>query len=792
MIKVGTRGSNLALTQTNQTIHALKSKAPEFDYEVVVIKTKGDLRQDIALGAFGEKGIFVTEIEEQLLSGAIDIAIHSMKDMPSEVTKGLAFSAPPLREDPRDVLITNTPIKCVFDLKQGAKIGTGSKRRGFQLQTLRPDLEMVPIRGNVETRIEKIMTDNLDGVVLAAAGIHRLGLSPKNMIYLSTEEMIPAPAQGALAIQYRASDEKVQMLLKRISDFETDLCVRAERSFLSHIEGSCHVPIGAIASVFEGTLTLKGIFGDADGTWLKTAEWTGDMASPEAIGASCAKAITDQNNGPGKVFLVGAGPGDTELLTLKAKNLLENCDAVVYDRLSSPELLKLVPESARKIYVGKAANQHTYTQDAINRLLIVLSRTHHKIVRLKGGDPYVFGRGGEEGNDLKALNIPFEVVPGISSAIAGLNYAGIPITHRAHASSFHVFTGHFKDDQTLDFKTIAQLEGTLVFLMSIASLHSICHGLMREGMAVTTPVAMISKATTPEQVTFVSTLENAKVDLPADQKFSPALFVVGNVVTERESLNWFESKPLFGKTALVMRSKDQASKLALALKAQGTKVLECPMIQTVPVLSSEALSNTFKTNHFTHLWFTSENTVKYFMEGLLNIGLDARALSGIKILAIGNATASTLKTYGIFPDYIPETFTQEGIISCMSAVLHAEDHVLLPCGNLSRDILSKWAKAICQVTELTTYETRPVSTEKSHAEALEALISGQEVLLPFTSSSSVQNFHNWLLDKDLKLSEKCKCFSIGPLTTKTLKSLGYDVYAEATTHTIDGLVYCML
>lgn len=280
-IKVGTRGSKLALTQTQWVINQLKAKHPEVEFVIKVIKTKGDLIQNVALDKIGDKGVFVKEIETQLLDGSIDIAIHSMKDMPSEVTKGLCFTKTPIREDRRDVLVLKEPIKDLSELRQGAVIATGSKRRKYQLLQVRPDLQIVPIRGNIDTRIRKIEEENLDGVVLAAAGMKRIGLDHAIGYYLPEDVVVPAPAQGALAIQIRKDDKVIHEIVRSIESDSDNLEVEAERAFLKGVNGSCNIPIGAYAHMEDGVLTMHALLGDEEGARLVRGEVSSEVSNEE-------------------------------------------------------------------------------------------------------------------------------------------------------------------------------------------------------------------------------------------------------------------------------------------------------------------------------------------------------------------------------------------------------------------------------------------------------------------------------------------------------------------------------
>lgn len=290
-IRVGTRGSNLALIQTNWAIDRLKEKFPEVEFEVKIIKTKGDKILHLSLDKIGDKGLFVKEIESQLLEGEIDLAVHSMKDMPAEVVEGLKFAAVPKREDPRDVIILREGLNSFDELPIGATIGTGSKRRKYQLLRKRPDLNIVPIRGNIETRISKIESENLDGIVLAASGVIRADLEEKITEFLPVDLMIPAPAQGALALEIRENDEELEKMIDAIRDEVSQIQTDAERSYLAGIDGSCHIPMGAYCEVDGEKLTLTGIFGDEDGEKITVASLEGDRNNPKELGSNLAKLI---------------------------------------------------------------------------------------------------------------------------------------------------------------------------------------------------------------------------------------------------------------------------------------------------------------------------------------------------------------------------------------------------------------------------------------------------------------------------------------------------------------------
>ena len=288
---VGTRGSNLALVQTNWVVDQLKKENPGVEFEVKIIKTKGDLIKDLPLDKIGDKGLFVKEIEKSLLDGEIDMAVHSMKDMPSYLPEGLKFAHSPRREDPRDALIFREGYKTLEDLPQGAKIGTGSKRRKYQLLKHRPDLEIVPIRGNIETRIKKIETEKLDGVVLAASGLRRAGLDDKIDYYIPTDIMLPAPAQGILALEIREDDKETEKIIDSIKDDITKIQIDAERGFLIGVNGSCHIPMGAYCEIEGEKITLTGLYGDGEGKKIVVQSQVGTLADAPKIGYELAKSV---------------------------------------------------------------------------------------------------------------------------------------------------------------------------------------------------------------------------------------------------------------------------------------------------------------------------------------------------------------------------------------------------------------------------------------------------------------------------------------------------------------------
>lgn len=494
-------------------------------------------------------------------------------------------------------------------------------------------------------------------------------------------------------------------------------------------------------------------------------------------------------NKNGKIYLTGGGCGDPDLLTIKAAEKLAVCDAVVYDALVNPEILNRVPEGCEKIYVGKRASNHALPQDEINALLVRLGREGKTVVRLKGGDPYVFGRGGEEGEALYDAGIPFEIIPGITSVIGGLAYAGIPITHRDCAASFQVVTGHRKDEASeLDWPVLAKSQGTLVFLMGMSNLKKITDELIGNGMDPKKPAAVVYRASDPRQRVVTGTLETI-YDIAAEAKMTaPSLIVVGDVVTKREKLRFFDNKPFFGKTFVVTRSRTQASSTASKIRDLGGRVVLYPTIKISPVVPAmnhlkEVLKN---PGDFTHVIFTSTNGVDLFWQAVAESGKDSRILAGLHVTAIGSATAAALKAKGITADLVPKKYIGEELVNRLGPTLKKGDRILLPRSKNARPFVAEELSHYCEVVEIPIYET--IREDNTDVDLKAMLQNGEIDVITFTSSTTVQYFVEKLGAENLSLLDGVKCVSIGPATSKKMKSLGVPIAAQAEKYNIDGVI----
>lgn len=493
----------------------------------------------------------------------------------------------------------------------------------------------------------------------------------------------------------------------------------------------------------------------------------------------------------GMVYLVGAGPGDYKLISIKAVEYIQEADTIVYDRLADDRLLAYARPDVELIYVGKASSAHTMRQEDINQLLVDKAKAGKKVVRLKGGDPFVFGRGGEEAIKLVENNLPFEIVPGITSAISVPAYAGIPVTHRGVATSFAVITGHedpTKGESSMKWDKLATGVDTLVFLMGVENLPYITSRLIENGRPASTPAAVIRWGTKPEQEVLVTTVGQAAEDVAKQGIKPPAIFIVGDVVKLRQELAWFDQRPLFGKTVLVTRAREQASALTAKLEALGAQCIEAPAIKIVPPDSYAALDQAIQElGTYQWLILTSVNGVDYFFNRLSQAGGDARALAGIKIAAIGIQTAERLKSYGIRADIIPAEFRAEGIIEALTGKVEPGMKVLIPRALVARDILPEKLTEMGAVVDVVpAYQTVTAATDGSMIAA--KIEAGKIDLITFTSSSTVTNLLNILGPQGAQLVSKTKTACIGPITAGTCLENGIKPDVIAEEFTISGLV----
>lgn len=493
----------------------------------------------------------------------------------------------------------------------------------------------------------------------------------------------------------------------------------------------------------------------------------------------------------GPVYLIGAGPGDPGLITLKGLQCIEKADVVVYDRLVSPRLLQHARDGAELIYVGKEPDRHTLKQEEINALLAEKAGAGLQVARLKGGDPFVFGRGGEEAAYLAERGLAFEVVPGITSAVAVPAYAGIPVTHRGLAAGFTVITGHedpAKEGSDLNWAALAGGTGTNVILMGMGNLGRITARLVEEGLAPSTPAALIQEGTRAGQKTLTGTLEDIARRAEEESFGPPAVIVTGPVVELRRTLRWLEVKPLFGRRIVVSRARAQASAFAEKLEELGAETIQFPAIRIEPPEDYGPLDRALE-NLGSYSWviFTSENGVKHFFRRLREKGLDIRELKGARICAIGPKTGEALAEKGLKVAYMPDQYRAEAVVEQIGGEVKAGHRVLLPRADLARPVLAEALQALgAAVDNVACYRT---TLGEGDAGLLKELLEAGAVdMITFTSSSTVNNICSMLGPGASGLLKGVALAAIGPITAATARDQGLEVAVEAEEYTTGGLI----
>lgn len=791
-IKIGTRKSLLALIQTEIVKNRILEAFPDRQVEIVKIDTKGDQILDKSLTSFGGKGVFTAELEAELLSGKIDIAVHSAKDMPMEFPEGLGIGAALERADVRDCFVT-TSGKKLSELEPGSIVGTSSLRRELLIKEINPDVQIRMLRGNVQTRLRKLREGQYDGIILAAAGIERLEYKDMEGIhfdYMDPEKFLPAAGQGILAVECRTEDPAMASVLAAINCEQAMCLLEAERSFLKTIGGSCNAPAAGFCKEIDGTFTMYAMY-VKDGVHGKKAIRSveipedADAQMKKELAAALGRDIAHDVN-KGMVYLVGAGPGDEDLFTRKGLRLIRQADVVVYDNLASSSLLNEVRDDAELIYAGKRSSHHHLKQYETNQLLVELALQGKNVVRLKGGDPYIFGRGGEEGQELREAGVDFEVVPGISSSYSVPAYCGIPVTHRDYASSFHVITGHegnHKNGATvLNYETLAKEEGTLIFLMGLKNLPNIVASLMENGKNPDTPVGVLQEGTTARQRVAVGTLKDIVEVVKREGIQTPAITVVGDVVGLREVLDWYGKKPLSGQRVLVTGSLSMVDRLSPLLKDNGAEAISFSLIRTESMETPEFNQAMEEIDTYHWVIFTSANGVECFFDKMKAIRKDIRSFAHIHFAAIGDGTKKALEDHGIYTDFVPTAYSSQDMAESMIPLVKKGERVLmLRAEEANRVLPDAFDAAGIDNTCISLYHT---VVDYRKADELERLIESCDYIT-FASSSAVKAFAEMVEDLE---KVKGRYISIGPVTTKTCEKLGLSVARTATTYTAQGIV----
>lgn len=798
MIRIGTRKSKLALIQTELVKTQILKYFPNEKIEIVHVVTHGDKVLDKPLGEIGGKGVFTKEIEEKLLDKTIDIAVHSAKDVPMELADGLCLGAVLLRDDNRDVILKRKETK---KIGAGSIIGTSSLRREIQIKQISPDVTIKSLRGNVGTRIDKLKSGEYDAIILAAAGLKRLGLDNDkelDYIYPDEEKFISAAGQGILAIECRNGDLKDVMAA--LDDRKARICLEAEREFLKCLDGSCNAPCGAHCTVDEHGFNFRGMYAydgktpkyavineKTDEQWEKISKPVNADNTDLKFAVSLAKRLVDvlKSGNKGMVSLVGAGPGKRDYLSIEALRCIKKADVIVYDALISPSILNEAKMDAELIYVGKRADTIYKKQPEINELLVNLALSGKYVVRLKGGDPFIFGRGGEEALALKKAGISYEIVSGISSSYSVPASAGIPVTHRGAASSVHIITGHehpAKPSEALDFSVIAKEEGTLVFLMGLRSLGNICEKLIKNGKNEETPVAVISKGMTAKQRTVYGNLLTIKDEVRKNNIEAPAIIVVGDVVgvgkqiCEWQSKN--EKKVLSGKRILVTGSRNMADSLEKEFEQYGGETIAISLVETIPDYSDcdDIFNNLEKYSCFI---FTSANGVNIFFDRLRNLRVDIRKLANARFAVVGTSTKKALEKYGLYADFIPSKFTSKILAEELSKELTDKDKILIVRGKQGKNFIEdKFSEMSVEFDKICIYET---IQDERRADEVKRICPDVDYIV-VTSGSGV------IALRDMAGCEHDNIVAIGPVTKRDCEEAGLRVKLVAEEFDARGIV----
>ena len=782
------------MVQTEMAAEAIKKVFPSIEIEIAGFETKGDLHLDKSLSAFGSKGAFTKELEGAMMDGRIDLAVHSAKDLPVELPEGLTVGAVLKRGDSRDVWVSLRKEFSEIEACRGKVIvGTGSLRRALQIRQMCNGVEIRDIRGNVPTRLKKLSEELFDGIILAASGLKRLGYlsdacdetgcfeaEGQTFFYeiLPKEQFFPAAGQGIIAVETRQHD--CEDCMQAIHDEQTWQMFLAERAFLKAIGGAAAVD----TAVDEEKMTVKARYA-ADGAHMKEISVSGTRYGDRmkdrqmAVDLGCRAAQKLQS---GKVYLIGAGPGDTGLITMKGIEALKEADVVVYDHLASASLLNETKDAAEWIDAGKFAGNHRMKQSEIEQLLIEKAMAGHVVARLKGGDPFIFGRGGEEALALTAAGIDYEVIPGVSSVYSAPAYAGIPITHRGKASSFHVITGHedpTKENSSLDYEILAREEGTLVFLMGLSKLHQISERLIANGKDAHTPAAVIASGTTARQRCVTGELGRiAAISEKADIQ-PPAILVVGDVVNLKGAVDWQQPGPLSGRKILVTATEIIARPLAEYIRRLGGE----PVVMSLIGVKGQEMSSikaVLTSPGKRWLVFTSRNGVRFFFEQMKKEQVDIRSLGDSRIAVMGAGTRKEMENWGCYADLLPEQSCSESLAKALCENVQYDEEICLFRAEEASDVLIKRLREKqYRVVDIPTYRTEIMWKKR---ELLRKMLEDVDAVT-FCSASAVSAFVQMTEGHDLVAKTIC----IGPVTAQAAKKAGLHIDKVAEQYDLEGL-----
>lgn len=786
------------MVQTEMAAKAIKTAFPSVPIEINGYETKGDQQLNRSLAAFGSKGAFTKELETAMLEGRIDLAVHSAKDLPVELPEGLTVGAVLKRGDSRDVWVSLRKEFSEIEACRGKVIvGTGSLRRALQIRQMCNGVEIRDIRGNVPTRLKKLSEELFDGIILAAAGLKRLGYlsdacdetgcfeaEGQTFFYeiLPKEQFFPAAGQGIIAVETRQHD--CEDCMQAIHDEQTWQMFLAERAFLKAIGGGCNEAAAVDVRMDGQKISVRARYA-GDGLHMKektvTGTRCGNIEEDRKLAVSLGEQIAARLQS-GKVYLIGAGPGDTGLITMKGIEALKEADVIVYDHLASPSLLNTTKDEAEWIDAGKFAGHHRMKQAEIEELLIEKAMEGQTVARLKGGDPFIFGRGGEEALALTAAGIEYEVIPGVSSAYSAPAYAGIPITHRGKASSFHVITGHedpAKGESSLDYDILAREEGTLVFLMGLSKLHQISDRLIANGKDAHTPAAVIASGTTARQRCVTGELGRIAAISEKSDIQPPAILVVGDVVSLKKEIDWQQAGSLSGKKILVTATEIIAEPLAEKIRKLGGEPVVMSLI-SVRAEKMYGLKEVLVRPGKRWLVFTSRNGVRFFFEQMKKEQVDIRSLGDSRIAVMGAGTRRELENWGCYADLLPEQSCSESLAKALCAHAEPDEAICLFRAEEASDVLIKRLREKqYRVVDIPTYRTEIMWKKR---ELLREMLEDVDAVT-FCSASAVSAFVQMTEGHDLVAKTIC----IGPVTAQAAKKVGLHIDKVAEQYDLEGL-----
>lgn len=812
---VASRASELALKQTEIVIQQLKEAFPDDEFEIRTIKTHGDLNLHKDFSEFKSKGIFCKNLEEALLRGEVDFCVHSLKDMPVEPDPLFYYPALLKRGPAGDILLSHHEGG-LSGLPCGAVVGTSSPRRKLQLLHLRPDLSVQMIRGNLLTRLRKLREGEFDAIILAKAGLVRLSADLMNEFHcteLPLAQFIPAAGQGIIAVEaLKSRSAEFDALTGVLDDTRTRTAYEAERQMMIYFEAGCRMPLSAYAEWNQADELILHVFNGSLG-YRRARTFSAMVNTAGTLELSDEKMHSFKRDITGKVSFVGIGPGAADLLTLRAAKALQKADVLVMDRLGSEEIHPFFPEEAERIYVGKAAGHHTVRQEDINRILVRKAKLGLNVCRLKGGDPFVYGRGGEEAEALDAADISYEFIPGISSCLAVPELMGIPLTHRGYSSSFQVLTAHDADDKEKKEEILPASGCTVLFLMGSKKLAETRSKLRKAGYAEDCPVAFLERGSSPDQRRIQTTVGRMTEDGEAACLKSPVIILCGKTAAlDYSSYEKPDSRPLKGVSVWLTSSIQKLSgypfesadlgeepknfSMASHLRALGAKVMEVPLIY-------------FRENeHIRHeldeklLYFLSEpgpsdwvilrsiRALDAFIRSMKRSHIDFRQISGLRFAVTGPATAKALEHFGLYADLIPHIFSSAGLAEELCPL--PPSRFFMPVGQLADHALGEKLEAAGHtVTAPIAYETlyrTPIKEELCH-------MSERCTHILLASSSAVESLAKALENAGISpesFESSVEMLAIGPKTAARAAALGFTHPVSAEEASPKGLAECLI